>query len=92
MFCKSCGEELLAEAVICPKCGSPTENFTKEKSSGEVSVTLIVFGYILAALMPLIGGIIGIYTMVKGKPGNGVGIMVVALIMFFFWAGFWGSM
>ncbi len=26
MFCSHCGKELLDEAVVCPSCGTPTEN------------------------------------------------------------------
>lgn len=32
-YCTKCANELLDEAVICPKCGCPTEAWNKSKSS-----------------------------------------------------------
>ena len=29
MFCSKCGKEIMNEAVICPSCGCPTNNFTQ---------------------------------------------------------------
>ena len=29
MFCTKCGKELFDEAVICPQCGTPTENYVQ---------------------------------------------------------------
>ena len=88
MFCKQCGNEIPDNAVVCTKCGVPTDNFEKKKEAGEISQGIIVAGYILAFLIPLIGGIIGIYAMVKDKPGHGIGMLVLALFSFFFWIGF----
>ena len=85
MFCKQCGSEIPDNAVVCVKCGVGTDNFEKKS---EVSNGVLTAGYVLAALMPLIGGIIGIYVMVKGKAGHGIGMLVLALFMFFFWIGF----
>ena len=35
MFCTKCGKEIHDEAVICPHCGVPTDNFRKEKERTE---------------------------------------------------------
>lgn len=29
MYCKNCGKQIADEAVICPDCGVPTDNFKK---------------------------------------------------------------
>ena len=34
MFCKNCGKEINDNAVICPKCGVPTNNFKGLKKHG----------------------------------------------------------
>lgn len=30
MFCSKCGKEIMDEAVICPSCGCPTNNFSAQ--------------------------------------------------------------
>jgi len=84
MFCKECGSEISANAVVCTKCGVPTHKAT------EVSQGILVAGYALAFIMPLIGGIVGIYLMAKGKPEHGIGTLSLALFSFFFWFGAMG--
>ena len=32
MFCVKCGNELFDEAIICPKCGTPTQNFNSNSA------------------------------------------------------------
>ena len=85
-YCTGCGKQIHPDAATCPACGVPTNK------AGEVSQGTIVAGYVLAFLMPLIGGIIGIYTAVKGKSGHGIGMLVLALFSFFFWLGALGGM
>lgn len=45
MYCTKCGNELDDAAVICPKCGVPTENYKKmqqaQKAQQTVSVNLV---------------------------------------------------
>ncbi|MGH3345538.1 MAG: DUF2510 domain-containing protein [Nocardioides sp.] len=47
---------------------------------------LIVGGYVMAILLPLIGFIIGIVLLAKGKTGHGLGAMILSVIAFFVWA------
>lgn len=35
MFCSKCGNEIHDEAVVCPKCGCPTENYNKTNNIKE---------------------------------------------------------
>jgi hypothetical protein len=47
---------------------------------------LIVGGWVTAAVLPIVGFIIGIVLCAKGKGGHGVGAMVLSILAFFFWA------
>lgn len=33
MYCTHCGKELADEAIMCPDCGMPTDNFTRQGTS-----------------------------------------------------------
>ena len=35
MFCTNCGAEINDKALICPKCGVPTDNYGSDKKVGE---------------------------------------------------------
>ncbi len=39
MFCKTCGNELDNQALICPKCGVPTDNYNKTATTSAQSTT-----------------------------------------------------
>ncbi|NBS61865.1 MAG: hypothetical protein EBT26_07500, partial [Microbacteriaceae bacterium] len=46
IFCSACANPLIATAVICPKCGSPTSNYNQGAKTGKskvVAVLLAVF-------------------------------------------------
>ncbi len=46
MFCIHCGKELNDQAVICPFCGVPTDNynvFQKESSSSSIQTVTKIF-------------------------------------------------
>lgn len=79
MFCSNCGNEIADKAIMCPKCGLAMEN-KKEISTGG-----IVAGYICSVLIPIIGIIIGIYALTKGRLGHGIGMIVSSL----FWTSIW---
>lgn len=82
MYCKNCGKELADTAVFCVQCGATTE----QKALGAtVGNGTIVTGFVLAVFMPLIGIIIGIYTMAKGKVPQGIWMCVLAIFSAFFW-------
>ena len=50
---------------------------------------LIVWGWIGAFLIPLVGIILAIILLTKGKVGHGIGQIGVSFFMMFFWVGFW---
>jgi hypothetical protein len=91
VFCKQCGSEVSDNAVVCTKCGMPTDNFDRKEEPAEISAGIVGVGYILAFAMPLIGGIIGIYVMAKGKPWHGIGILMLMVLSFYFWLGYFGA-
>ncbi len=55
MFCKTCGNELNDNAVICPKCGCEVVSLkkTKEKSPVDTSKVLSIFNYIVISIICL---------------------------------------
>ena len=51
---------------------------------------LVTAGWLTAFLMPFVGLILGIVLLVKGRRiGHAIGILVVSVAMFAFWAEFW---
>ena len=84
MFCSTCGNAVHENAVICPKCGCPLKETPK---APEVSSGVITAGYVCAVLLPLVGFIIGIVLLAKGKAGHGIGAIVLSIFCFFFWIG-----
>lgn len=80
MFCKNCGNEIADKAIMCPKCGIAMEN------KKEISTGTLVFGYILSVFIPIIGFIIGIIILAKGKVGHGVGMILSSIFWTLVWA------
>ena len=76
MFCKACGNEVLDTSVICPKCGSATGGNTPVDGK-----TMITTGWICTFLFPVVGLIIGIINLVKGRASHGIGQIVVSMVM-----------
>lgn len=55
-YCTYCGNELLDEAIICPKCGCPTEIYQSSKenqniTSSQNSQNVINIFYILGCIL-----------------------------------------
>ena len=47
-FCSACGNALLSTAVVCPRCGSPTSNYSQNPSSlGKSKTTAVVLAVFL---------------------------------------------
>lgn len=87
MFCKYCGENIVDDAVICPKCG---------RQVGEVKIvedkpwSTIEFGilFMITLFIPLIGFCVGLYAM-GGSPGpkrdQGISLFVISFTISFVW-------
>lgn len=59
-YCSKCGNELLDEAVICPKCGCPAANEPKQETKEEINKKCqkaLLTGHLLnifSAVIPLV--------------------------------------
>lgn len=53
MFCTTCGKELHNDAVICPACGVPTQNFKDNKIVSDDSAGCLLGG--ACFWLPLLG-------------------------------------
>lgn len=51
-FCSKCGNELLDEAVVCPKCGCATENKKQNKQTNKniIKGTVLIIAGILVVV------------------------------------------
>jgi hypothetical protein len=88
-FCSSCGEALKsADAVVCTNCGAGTGNLTQTKNKPWESGTITGL-YILAFIMPLVGGIAGIVALFNdANRQHGVGLIVASFVFWIFWTFF----
>lgn len=83
VFCRGCGSEIHESASACPKCGAA------QVQKQEVTRNALIGAYVLAAVIPIAGVIMGIYLAFKGKLLHAVLVVVVSILMISFWAGFW---
>ena len=87
MFCRSCGEEIPNDAVVCVKCGRatgvpiwPAPAVKSGESSG-----LMIAGFITGVVIPLVGLIIGVILLAKSKIGAGFGVIIVSVLSWLLW-------
>ena len=96
MFCKHCGHELNANAIICTNCGMATENYTAvaKPVDSPSQVNGLAIAGMICAIVGLIGGdfffcipsivgvILSIVGMVKVKEYNsGFGFALAGIIV-----------
>lgn len=62
MFCQKCGEEIMDEAVICPKCGCETGI----KKQAEIDEPKTGMGVLFGLFLGIIGLIIGLCLFKEG--------------------------
>ena len=93
-YCRSCGAELLDEAVICPKCGVATSEVqaaSKKNSYATAGfvlsiISLFITMYGIPAVLGLIFSIIGLIQCNKGNFSNkklavaGIIISAIAIV------------
>lgn len=86
MFCSECGSEIRSAAVVCLNCGAAVRGRSMSTGGDELSGGVIVAGYVLACLMPIVGFVIGIYAMNKNKNSNaGIWMIILSVLAFLFW-------
>lgn len=84
--CPYCAEPIQLTAIRCKHCNADL------RSNETLDGGLVVGGWVTAFLMPLVGFILGIVILAKGKRiGHGIAILIISLTMFGFWAAFWPS-
>jgi TM2 domain-containing membrane protein YozV len=67
MFCKACGNEVLSTTIVCPNCGSSTApTFPQGRNR------------IVAAVLAICLGFIGIHKFYLGKMGQGIVYLVLS--------------
>ena len=77
-YCRSCGAELLDEAVICPKCGVAVEEIKAPVQKNKLALAGFVLGlvslfinlYAVPAVLGLVFSIIGLVQINKGNYSN----------------------
>ncbi len=75
MFCSKCGAEIDDDALICPKCGCGTANYTATNTAKETSTsleaqkntlkTLGTLSIVFSLLIPIVGLVFAIVLLVK---------------------------
>ena len=82
-FCSNCGNEVVDEAVICPKCGASTgQNTVVGNNNNGTSNGMATAGFILSFFVPLLGLIFSILGLKKVKETNtGKGLSTAGIII-----------
>ena len=82
-FCSNCGNEVVEEAVICPKCGASVSQKNQNVSpKGNNSNGMATAGFILSFFVPLLGLIFSILGLKKVKETNtGKGLSTAGIII-----------
>lgn len=81
-FCSHCGNELVDEAVICPKCGVSTGQNSVVGNNNNASNGMATAGFILSFFIPLLGLIFSILGLKKVKETNtGKGLSTAGIII-----------
>jgi uncharacterized membrane protein YvbJ len=85
MFCSSCGEKILDQALICVKCGCATPNYQKPKEKFHISKGMLLLHYAVSIFMPFIGVIVAIVLLFKGRIGHAIALGIISVVMWIFW-------
>jgi len=71
-FCAACGTPMGPHAAACPKCAEPCADAKPKAPVG--------WGWFLGFLIPIIGLIIGIVVITRGRTGMGVAIIIWSIL------------
>ena len=78
-YCKSCGAELVDDAVICPKCGVSVDGSVQERKQNKLGIA----GFILSLFwIQFLGFIFSVIGVIVGKKNNHkIGLAVAGLVI-----------
>lgn len=86
-YCRSCGAELVDDAVICTKCGVPVDNqSTLKKNMYAIAgfilslVAMVINGYGVPAVLGLVFSIVGLVQINKGGYKNR-GLAIAGIVL-----------
>ncbi len=90
MYCTKCGEEINDQAVICPKCGCATANYTSNTETTKVADKngMAIAGFVCSFFIPILGWIFGGIGLARANKRNGkfkgfaIASLVIASVMF----------
>ena len=78
-YCRSCGAELVDEAVICPKCGVAVESAVQQRSQNKLGIAGFVLSLFWVQFLGFIFSLIGV--IVGKKKNHKIGLAVAGLVI-----------
>lgn len=72
MYCSKCGAQIDDAAVICPRCGCPTQNYRPGYQPNRRTENCSPKSRLVALLLCIFLGTLGIHRFYVGKVGTGV--------------------
>ena len=90
MYCSKCGEEVNDQAIVCPKCGCATQNYTLNESKVPTREKngIAIAGFVCSFFIPLLGWIFGGIGLARANKRNGkfkgFSIAAIAIASFMF--------
>ena len=93
MYCKNCGQQIDDNAVVCPHCGAPTDNFNKRQTNAPQADDAPSAGFaVLCFFFPIVGLILYLVwkdsmPMRAHSCGKGalIGVIVEAALVLLIW-------
>lgn len=81
-FCSNCGNEVVDEAVICPKCGVSIGQKVQTNNTNGNSNGMATAGFVLSFFVPILGLIFSIIGSKRAKETNvGKGLSTAGIII-----------
>lgn len=81
-YCSKCGNELMDEAIICPKCGCQVAGFSIRSINNSSTNGFAIAGFVCSFFVGILGlifGILGYSNSNKTGTGRGLSIAAIAI-------------
>lgn len=82
-FCRNCGKEIDDKAVICIHCGVPQEDIQNNTNNNEEDRKATAAEILASILLPIVGVIMGIVYLSKGKKTAGTTALIAGIVAWF---------